>query len=81
MQFLPNSRKRLLELTKTISATSSNKQVLDKLKVERERGITVKAQVSRFLMPKENLLLYSLVTIDCIHVLQLQGQRLSSQSD
>ncbi|KAJ8656334.1 GTP-binding protein LepA [Lichtheimia ornata] len=40
---------RLLELTKTISATSSNKQVLDKLKVERERGITVKAQtVSMF---------------------------------
>ncbi|KAI7883942.1 GTP-binding protein lepa [Lichtheimia hyalospora FSU 10163] len=40
---------RLLELTKTISSTSSNKQVLDKLKVERERGITVKAQtVSMF---------------------------------
>jgi translation elongation factor EF-4 len=36
---------RLLELTNTISATGSNKQVLDKLKVERERGITVKAQV------------------------------------
>ena len=30
---------RLLELTNTISATGSNKQVLDKLKVERERGI------------------------------------------
>ena len=36
---------RLLELTNTISASGSNKQVLDKLKVERERGITVKAQV------------------------------------
>ncbi|KAI8376501.1 P-loop containing nucleoside triphosphate hydrolase protein [Radiomyces spectabilis] len=35
---------RLLELTNTISANGSNKQVLDKLKVERERGITVKAQ-------------------------------------
>lgn len=37
---------RLLEATGTISAGGStvNKQVLDKLKVERERGITVKAQ-------------------------------------
>lgn len=37
---------RLLELTRTIRDQGSNKQVLDKLKVERERGITVKAQVS-----------------------------------
>ena len=29
-----------------ISQNVSNKQVLDKLQVERERGITVKAQVS-----------------------------------
>ncbi len=34
---------RLLELTGTIKA-GDNKQVLDKLEVERERGITVKAQ-------------------------------------
>jgi small GTP-binding protein len=34
---------RLLELTGTIEA-GANKQVLDKLDVERERGITVKAQ-------------------------------------
>ncbi|ORX49773.1 GTP-binding protein lepa [Hesseltinella vesiculosa] len=40
---------RLLELTNTISTRQGNKQVLDKLKVERERGITVKAQtVSMF---------------------------------
>ena len=30
---------RLLEVTGTISATSDNKQVLDKLRVERERGL------------------------------------------
>eukprot|EP00045_Choanoeca_perplexa_P016827 m.231648 g.231648 ORF g.231648 m.231648 type:complete len:646 (+) comp17368_c0_seq2:88-2025(+) len=37
---------RLLELTGTIRADGSNKQVLDKLQVERERGITVKAQTA-----------------------------------
>ncbi|CAI2163204.1 12726_t:CDS:10 [Funneliformis geosporum] len=35
---------RLLELTGTISSNHSHQQVLDKLNVERERGITVKAQ-------------------------------------
>ncbi|XP_064916875.1 translation factor GUF1, mitochondrial isoform X2 [Columba livia] len=35
---------RLLEITGTIAKTDCNKQVLDKLQVERERGITVKAQ-------------------------------------
>ncbi|KAF8637365.1 hypothetical protein AX17_002864 [Amanita inopinata Kibby_2008] len=40
---------RLLELTGTIQTRqgSRNEQVLDKLKVERERGITVKAQSAR----------------------------------
>ena len=32
---------RLLELTKVISKENTNKQFLDKLKVERDRGITV----------------------------------------
>ncbi|KAF1812111.1 translation factor GUF1, mitochondrial [Eremomyces bilateralis CBS 781.70] len=35
---------RLLELTGTIDASAGNKQILDRLDVERERGITVKAQ-------------------------------------
>ncbi|XP_061849019.1 translation factor GUF1, mitochondrial isoform X2 [Colius striatus] len=35
---------RLLEITGAIAKTDRNKQVLDKLQVERERGITVKAQ-------------------------------------
>ncbi|KAG5439036.1 hypothetical protein PCANB_002368 [Pneumocystis canis] len=35
---------RLLEMTNTISKSPKNCQVLDKLKVEQERGITVKAQ-------------------------------------
>ena len=39
---------RLLELTGTI-APGGNKQILDKLDVERERGITVKAQTCTML--------------------------------
>ncbi|SMN21253.1 similar to Saccharomyces cerevisiae YLR289W GUF1 Mitochondrial matrix GTPase that associates with mitochondrial ribosomes [Maudiozyma saulgeensis] len=35
---------RLLEITDVISDTDTNAQVLDKLEVERERGITIKAQ-------------------------------------
>ncbi|XP_069780847.1 translation factor GUF1, mitochondrial isoform X2 [Narcine bancroftii] len=37
---------RLLEITGAIIKTEYNKQVLDKLQVERERGITVKAQTA-----------------------------------
>ncbi|XP_075051297.1 translation factor GUF1, mitochondrial isoform X2 [Mixophyes fleayi] len=37
---------RLLEITGCIPKVSTNKQVLDKLQVERERGITVKAQTA-----------------------------------
>ena len=36
----------LFSLTGTISKSLENKQVLDKLQVERERGITVKAQTA-----------------------------------
>lgn len=37
---------RILEITGAIKKEDSNKQVLDKLQVERERGITVKAQTA-----------------------------------
>ncbi|XP_066941460.1 translation factor Guf1, mitochondrial [Macrobrachium rosenbergii] len=37
---------RILEITGAIEKDGSNKQVLDKLQVERERGITVKAQTA-----------------------------------
>ncbi|KAI8893811.1 P-loop containing nucleoside triphosphate hydrolase protein [Globomyces pollinis-pini] len=37
---------RLLEIAGTIKKDGTNKQVLDSLKVERERGITVKAQTA-----------------------------------
>jgi elongation factor 4 len=37
---------RLLEMTGTISTRYKNEQVLDKLQVEKERGITVKAQTA-----------------------------------
>lgn len=37
---------RLLEFTGTISDRNKNEQVLDKLQVEKERGITVKAQTA-----------------------------------
>ncbi|CAO3647063.1 unnamed protein product [Cunninghamella echinulata] len=52
----------LLEFTNTISSKGSNKQVLDKLKVERERGITVKAQtVSMFYNYKGKKYLLNLI--------------------
>jgi translation elongation factor EF-G len=44
---------RLLELTGTIQP-GGNKQVLDKLDVERERGITVKAQTCTMLYNHKN---------------------------
>ncbi|WFD06337.1 Translation factor guf1 mitochondrial [Malassezia vespertilionis] len=45
---------RLLEHTQTIPSDGSNKQVLDKLKVERERGITVKSQAVSMLYKDPN---------------------------
>ena len=37
---------RILELVGAVEASADNKQILDKLPVERERGITVKAQTA-----------------------------------
>ena len=45
---------RLLELTGAISTQSKNQQVLDKLEVERQRGITVKAQTASIFYTHEN---------------------------
>ncbi|KAL3045242.1 hypothetical protein OYC64_013494 [Pagothenia borchgrevinki] len=44
---------RLLEITGAIAKTDKNKQVLDKLQVERERGITVKAQTASLIYSYE----------------------------
>ncbi|KAK3331828.1 P-loop containing nucleoside triphosphate hydrolase protein [Cercophora scortea] len=55
---------RLLEHTGTISAGDGNKQVLDKLDVERERGITVKAQTCTMLYRHRDGLDYLLHLVD-----------------
>jgi len=53
---------RLLEKTGTISTRTKNEQVLDKLQVEKERGITVKAQTaSLFYTYKGNQYLLNLI--------------------
>ena len=44
---------RLLEYTGAIAKSGHNPQILDKLNVERERGITVKAQSAALICPFE----------------------------
>jgi len=46
---------RLLEITGTITSSSSNRQILDTLEVERERGITVKAQTCTMIYNHDGL--------------------------
>ncbi|KAK4221534.1 hypothetical protein QBC38DRAFT_513508 [Podospora fimiseda] len=55
---------RLLEFTGTIDKGDGNKQVLDKLDVERERGITVKAQTCTMLYKGKDGLDYLLHLVD-----------------
>ncbi|KAK3503369.1 translation factor guf1, mitochondrial [Neurospora crassa] len=55
---------RLLEHTGTITAGDGNKQVLDKLDVERERGITVKAQTCTMIYKHRDGLEYLLHLVD-----------------
>ena len=45
---------RLLEFTGAIKTTTSNKQVLDSLQVEKERGITVKSQTASLIYNDKN---------------------------
>lgn len=58
---------RLLELTGTIDIKehAHNKQVLDKLKVERERGITVKAQTAMLISLGRSRALWPPVRVLC----------------
>lgn len=56
---------RLLELTGTIATDGQNRQVLDNLKVERERGITVKSHAVSMLYTHPTRGRFLLNLIDC----------------
>ncbi|KAI8383106.1 Translation factor GUF1, mitochondrial [Nakaseomyces glabratus] len=66
---------RLLEITGVIDKNSSNKQVLDKLEVERERGITIKAQTcTMFYHDKRNGEDYLLHLVDTPGHVDFRGE-------
>lgn len=55
---------RLLELTHTVSPREMREQFLDKMDLERERGITIKAQSVQILYKTKNSVEYTLNLID-----------------
>src|SRR5213592_3000171 len=55
---------RILEMTKTVDPRSMRAQVLDSMDLERERGITIKAQAVRVLFPSRDGTTYQLHLID-----------------
>jgi GTP-binding protein LepA len=55
---------RILELTHTVTAREMRAQLLDSMELERERGITIKAQAVRVFYPARNGETYQLHLID-----------------
>ena len=55
---------RILELTQVVSKREARQQYLDKMELERERGITIKAQTVRIPYKAQNGQMYELNLID-----------------
>ncbi len=55
---------RILQLTKTVSEREMREQVLDSMELERERGITIKAQAVRVMFRAADQRVYELNLID-----------------
>src|ERR1700756_1771711 len=55
---------RLIQLCGGLSAREMREQVLDSMEIERERGITIKAQTVRLLYPARDGMTYALNLMD-----------------